>query len=96
MEKTTGKSKGYDPIVLNAKTERIVVDGNRRKYVRLGGPSVSTGGLPQPQRSRAQSPVASSVSAISQSGIQRTQGASTRLKRYLMDSLLPPGDMVIA
>jgi uncharacterized Fe-S cluster-containing radical SAM superfamily protein len=44
MEKTTGKSKGYDPIVLNAKTERIVVDGNRRKYVQLGRPLRFYGG----------------------------------------------------
>ena len=30
------RSEGYDPIALTEKTERIVVDGNRRKYVQLG------------------------------------------------------------
>ena len=30
------KSEGFDPLALNAKTEEIVVDGNKRKYVQLG------------------------------------------------------------
>ena len=30
------KSEGFDPLVLNEKTEKIVVDGNKRKYVQLG------------------------------------------------------------
>jgi len=30
------KSEGFDPLALNAKTEQIVVDGNKRKYVQLG------------------------------------------------------------
>ncbi len=38
------KSEGYDPIALTAKTERIVVDGNRRKYVQLGRPLRFYGG----------------------------------------------------
>ena len=38
------KSDGYDPIALTAKTERIVVDGNRRKYVQLGRPLRFYGG----------------------------------------------------
>ena len=38
------RSEGYDPIALTAKTERIVVDGNRRKYVRLGRPLRFYGG----------------------------------------------------
>ena len=38
------KSKGYDPIALSEKTERIVVDGNRRKYVQLGRPLRFYGG----------------------------------------------------
>ena len=44
MEKTTRKNKGYDPIALAAKTEQIVVDGNRRKYVQLGRPLRFYGG----------------------------------------------------
>ena len=38
------RSEGYDPIALTAKTERIVVDGNRRKYVQLGRPLRFYGG----------------------------------------------------
>ena len=38
------RSEGYDPIVLTAKTERIVVDGNCRKYVQLGRPLRFYGG----------------------------------------------------
>ena len=38
------KSKGYDPIALTKKTECIVVDGNRRKYVQLGRPLRFYGG----------------------------------------------------
>ena len=38
------QSKGYDPIALSEKTERIVVDGNRRKYVQLGRPLRFYGG----------------------------------------------------
>jgi len=30
------RSEGFDPLALNAKTEQIVVDGNKRKYVQLG------------------------------------------------------------
>jgi len=30
------KSEGFDPLILNEKTEKIVVDGNKRKYVQLG------------------------------------------------------------
>lgn len=30
------KSEGFDPLILNQKTEKIVVDGNKRKYVQLG------------------------------------------------------------
>ena len=95
MEKTTGKSKGYDPIVLNAKTERIVVDGNCRKYVQLGRPLRFYGGTTSATEVGCNLRCKFCFSDH-QSGIQRTQGASTRLKRYLMDSLLPPGDMVIA
>ena len=29
-------SQGYDPIALAAATEKVVVDGNKRKYVQLG------------------------------------------------------------
>ena len=43
------KNKGYDPIALAAKTEQIVVDGNRRKYVQLVAPRFY-GGLPQRSR----------------------------------------------
>jgi uncharacterized Fe-S cluster-containing radical SAM superfamily protein len=32
----TDKPKGYDPIKLSAATEKVVVDGNRRKYTQLG------------------------------------------------------------
>ena len=38
------RSEGYDPIALTEKTERIVVDGNRRKYVQLGRPLRFYGG----------------------------------------------------
>ena len=38
------KNEGYDPIALSEKTERIVVDGNRRKYVQLGRPLRFYGG----------------------------------------------------
>jgi len=38
------KSKGYDPIELSAKTEALVVSGNRRKYVQLGRPLRFYGG----------------------------------------------------
>ena len=30
------KNEGFDPLILNEKTEKIVVDGNKRKYVQLG------------------------------------------------------------
>lgn len=38
------KSNGYDPIALAKKTEEIVVNGNRRKYVQLGKPLRFYGG----------------------------------------------------
>lgn len=37
-------SRGYDPIVLAAATEKVVVDGARRKYVQLGRPLRFYGG----------------------------------------------------
>ncbi len=37
-------SKGYDPIALTAATEKVVVDGTRRKYVQLGRPLRFYGG----------------------------------------------------
>jgi uncharacterized Fe-S cluster-containing radical SAM superfamily protein len=37
-------SKGYDPIALTAATEKVVVNGNRRKYVQLGRPLRFYGG----------------------------------------------------
>ena len=37
-------SRGYDPIVLAAATEKVVVDGTRRKYVQLGRPLRFYGG----------------------------------------------------
>ena len=41
---TTTQSRGFDPIALTQKTEQIVVDGNRRKYVQLGRPLRFYGG----------------------------------------------------
>ncbi len=38
------RSKGFDPIKLTAATEKVVVDGNRRKYVQLGRPLRFYGG----------------------------------------------------
>ena len=38
------KSKGYDPIKLTEAMEKVVVDGNRRKYVRLARPLRFYGG----------------------------------------------------
>ena len=35
MEKIAS-DKGYCPLELSAATEKVVVDGNRRKYVQLG------------------------------------------------------------
>ena len=35
---------GYDPIALATATEKVVVDGNRRKYVQLGRPLRFYGG----------------------------------------------------
>ena len=37
-------SRGYDPIALAAATEKVVVDGARRKYVQLGRPLRFYGG----------------------------------------------------
>jgi uncharacterized Fe-S cluster-containing radical SAM superfamily protein len=37
-------SRGYDPIALTAATEKVVVDGARRKYVQLGRPLRFYGG----------------------------------------------------
>jgi uncharacterized Fe-S cluster-containing radical SAM superfamily protein len=37
-------NKGFDPIKLAASTERVVVDGNRRKYAQLGRPLRFYGG----------------------------------------------------
>ena len=37
-------SQGYDPIALAAATEKVVVDGNKRKYVQLGRPLRFYGG----------------------------------------------------
>jgi len=37
-------SKGFDPIALSAATEKVVVDGARRKYVQLGRPLRFYGG----------------------------------------------------
>jgi uncharacterized Fe-S cluster-containing radical SAM superfamily protein len=36
--------KGYDPIALTKATEKVVIDGNRRKYVQLGRPLRFYGG----------------------------------------------------
>ncbi len=38
------KNKGYDPIALTTATEKVVVDGNKRKYVQLGRPLRFYGG----------------------------------------------------
>ena len=43
MEKIA-TTKGYDPVALATATERVVVDGNRRKYVQLGRPLRFYGG----------------------------------------------------
>jgi uncharacterized Fe-S cluster-containing radical SAM superfamily protein len=43
MEKIA-TSKGYDPVALATATEKVVVDGNRRKYVQLGRPLRFYGG----------------------------------------------------
>jgi len=40
----TKANKGYDPIALTAATEKVVIDGNRRKYVQLGRPLRFYGG----------------------------------------------------
>ena len=37
-------SQGYDPIALAAATEKVVVNGNKRKYVQLGRPLRFYGG----------------------------------------------------
>ena len=37
-------NKGFDPIALSAATEKVVVDGARRKYVQLGRPLRFYGG----------------------------------------------------
>ena len=37
-------SKGFDPIALSAATEKVVVDGARRKYVQIGRPLRFYGG----------------------------------------------------
>ena len=37
-------NKGFDPIALSAATEKVVVDGVRRKYVQLGRPLRFYGG----------------------------------------------------
>jgi uncharacterized Fe-S cluster-containing radical SAM superfamily protein len=44
MGKKKMTSRGYDPIVLAAATEKVVVDGARRKYVQLGRPLRFYGG----------------------------------------------------
>ena len=41
---STKKPKGYDPIKLTEAMEKVVVDGNRRKYVRLARPLRFYGG----------------------------------------------------
>lgn len=41
---TKVKSDGYDPVALAAATEKVVVDGNKRKYVQLGRPLRFYGG----------------------------------------------------
>lgn len=41
---TKVENRGYDPIALTAATEKVVVDGNRRKYVQLGRPLRFYGG----------------------------------------------------
>jgi len=38
------RNKGFDPIALTAATEKVVVDGSRRKYVQLGRPLRFYGG----------------------------------------------------
>ncbi len=43
MEKIA-TNKGYDPVALATATEKVVVDGNRRKYVQLGRPLRFYGG----------------------------------------------------
>ena len=42
--KTNVKEPGYDPIALAAATEKVVVAGNKRKYVQLGRPLRFYGG----------------------------------------------------
>ena len=42
---TPVKSEGYCPLELNAAIEKVVVDGNRRKYVQLGRPLRFYGGV---------------------------------------------------
>ena len=44
MGKKKMTSRGYDPIALAAATEKVVVDGPRRKYVQLGRPLRFYGG----------------------------------------------------
>ena len=41
---TNTSREGYDPIELAAATEKVVVAGNRRKYVQLGRPLRFYGG----------------------------------------------------
>jgi uncharacterized Fe-S cluster-containing radical SAM superfamily protein len=41
---TIATESGYDPIALATATEKVVVDGNRRKYVQLGRPLRFYGG----------------------------------------------------
>ena len=38
------KMDGYDPIVLTKATEKVVIDGNKRKYARLARPLRFYGG----------------------------------------------------
>ena len=50
MEKIAS-DKGYCPLELSAATEKVVVDGNRRKYVQLGRSLSSMEARRVPQRS---------------------------------------------
>ena len=73
---------GYDPIELAAATEKVVVAGNRRKYVQLGRPLRFYGG-PQVLRKSAATYVASFASATSRYGSQSRQAGSIRPVKYL-------------
>ena len=70
------RSEGYDPIALTEKTERIVVDGNCRKYVQLGRPLRFYGGTTSATEWAAIFGV-NSVSAISRCGIRSRRGVFT-------------------